>query len=1424
MLAAGISATDAEKYLVDVPTRSVVIACVNSPASITLSGDVDQIDLLEKRIQADKCFARKLRVETAYHSPHMYDIADDYEAALKGIEPIEGREGAVAMFSSVTKEPVHAKDLGAAYWVRNMVSTVEFASAVSQLATMTESRKGRRRAAAVKWGGFLELGPHEALKGPFTQTLDSIDGSLVTLPYQALVKRNIDALQTGLQAAGLLWSIGTAIDIASVNLSVSSQDPKIETSLPSYPWNHQSSFWHEPLTSARLRRRKEPRHDLLGAPWEYQNDLEPQWRNFLRVSEMPWLADHVVAGTIILPAAGMISMVAEAARQLAETSKPLEAIEFHDLAFLQGVVVPDDDRGLETVLHVAPHHSLPEWFTFGIFSLPKEASWIKHATGAFTLHYDDNGMPISLQDWSRIIGDFRDGQAAAPRTGADNVYEWLSNTGGVTLGPTFRSISNISFCKSGRQLWIDGIVPDTQRTAPYEQESAYFMHPTSLDALLQAAVLSCSDGLTNQNANIPIGVDRLYLPTSLGLRSGDRFTIHTTTRSQGAGSSRSESIASDPSWSHPSVVLQGIQLGRVPIAKKTAAGTGQTRASRFSSIAWEVHPMSLCGAELSQSQSGQLADWVQRVCHTYSDARALIITFSFEISEVMKSVHSFLPGAGHRPSLHELIVIIVGSEAPTEPQIFKARELLPGAKVQHIERLHDLSTVALDDKLFDVVFVDHPSIWDSPEIEANISSISLAAQPDGCMALRTSSINKDAVKKVTNTLGWRFAAETQGGDFVLACRDTGPVSLDSTIFLLATDPMQLPDTLKSSLEQTFGAVGVQICYVGLQEAGNLDDKMVISFLEFERPWVSSWSANSMLQFQALLHASYVLWVSPTSTQIADDSAPGFGATTGLLRTLRNEKRSVLLPHLQFDKIDEASDNLFARGILQVMKLTLSPPSRSSHDLEYRLQEGRVMVPRVVAAEQVDVAMNTLLHGPRPALSRLVDDTRPLRFNVDPQDTQHAYWAEDSTLAAALPPDHVEVQLKLQTIPPAGSPVASSPEVPLHAVEAVGTINELGNMVERNLSVGDTVVLLSPSMESVTGLSTRVRVPASALMRLPTGVTPEQAVSVPLAYTLAYVSLFDTARLGPDDSVLIVGSISQTLRALLNCALMMPGVQIYVATTSAAERDELASQYHIPPNHIMSIHGGLDTTIMHMTNDKGMTAVVPCVSGALGRLAARTLAYGGHYVDISGHMKAAALPSSFIEKSCTFSVVDLNVTLQQQPEKVYHYFRQAFTTLCSHHCLRAETVFSIADWSDAKDHALKTGSRVVINLAGPGEVLIEPVQLAPVSLPRDYTFILAGGLGTLGLALATTIFENGVGHLVFLSRSGIVQDALKPAVDELIGKGCSVDVVRCDISVKSDIQQLLLQAREHQWQIKGVLQCATVLQVRNVILNKDPQAS
>lgn len=1419
-MAVGLSAEDARKYLESIPSESVVVACVNSPTSVTLSGDADVIDQLEKQLKGDGLFARKLQVQTAYHSPHMREMADAYAKSIESIHPISDGKSTVAMFSSVTKDQLSAEDITPEYWVRNMVCPVEFSAAVSKLAGMTEAGKIRRRAVTVKWGAFLEIGPHEALKGPFHQTLQSLDtgGSLTTLPYQSLVKRRTDSLRTSLEVAGILWSLGATIDMEAVNTSLNHTTPHLERNLPSYPWNHQSTFWHEPLASARLRQRKEPRHDLLGVPFDYQNDIEPRWRNFLRVSEIPWLSDHVVAGSIVFPAAGMITMVAEAARQLSDPKKLIQGIELNDVSFMQGVIIPDDERGLETVLHVSPHRGVTGWYEFSIFSLPEGAAWIQHATGSFVLHYDDLGVPVDEVGWQRVVTRVRNTETLALSTEIEDVYNWLSQTGGVTLGPTFRSIADASFCEDTRLL-IKGIVQDTRSVMPYEQESPCFMHPTSLDALFQAAVLSCSEALGNENANIPIGVARLYLSTQWDLKHGDTFSIHTETHSQD-GVTRSDSIASEPSWSQPHVMLQGIQLGRVPMSKSSTNQTGQASSvSRFSSVSWIDHLEYPIGQALAaEAHYNAIDKWVDRFCHNYGDGRALFILASKPEGRLLSSLQYFGSHVQHRPRLQALTVVYVSPDEIVEGGFMGIEDLLPGSTLHQINSIGDLNSAILGENLFDAVLVDQASLMAVQDTGALLTSLSVVTEPDAWLAMHAHAGETETISCIQHSEQWDARGITQDGNYALARRAIAATPLDSTVYIITESSDSASQYFQVILEQTFSQLGVKVCPVGLEDMSKLPGQTVISLLEYKSAWVSDWSAEGMSQFRALLKAKCVLWVSSISSQETDAfSAGASGATTGILRTLRNEQPGIKLPQLQFDLLDPSSEHGLAQAILQVLHLTLSPVSRRNVDLEYRLMNGHLLVPRVMAAEPVDEGMHTLIQGPRPVSSSLRDDPRALYFHKDPRDSRRGHWVEYHDFGVPLLENQIEVQLQLQTIVAPGNSASAMPETQISAAEAVGIIRELGKAVDTHLAVGDTVMLLMPSTGKIAGMSNRVRVPSTAIARLPAKLSPTQAVAMPIAYTLAYASLLDSARLGADASVLIIGPASQTLWALLNCALDIPGIRLYVAVEDTTTAEELASQYPISPGSIFTINGGLDSSVLSMTGGKGVAAVVSCFAGSIGRVAARCLGLGGHYVDLSSKMGLATLPVSFLSRSCTFVSLNLTGMLQSEPEKAYIYFRRAVAKLGPHHLAHPVSVFPAARWVDAEDHAQQKGTRSVIDLTDSSPALIVPPSPESAVLSAEHTFVLAGGLGTLGLALARTLVDVGARHIVMLSRSGTVRDVHQSLINDLTRDGCLFDVVVCDISREADVQRFVSRAESERWQIKGVLQCATALKVRSFSL-------
>jgi acyl transferase domain-containing protein len=74
MMAVGMSPEKAGELIDQVAPGEVTVACINWPSSVTLSGDTAGIDQLLAALTKDGIFARKLQVDTAYHSHHMHMV------------------------------------------------------------------------------------------------------------------------------------------------------------------------------------------------------------------------------------------------------------------------------------------------------------------------------------------------------------------------------------------------------------------------------------------------------------------------------------------------------------------------------------------------------------------------------------------------------------------------------------------------------------------------------------------------------------------------------------------------------------------------------------------------------------------------------------------------------------------------------------------------------------------------------------------------------------------------------------------------------------------------------------------------------------------------------------------------------------------------------------------------------------------------------------------------------------------------------------------------------------------------------------------------------------------------------------------------------------------------------------------------------
>lgn len=247
MMAVGMSVRDIDPYLAALRTGRANVACINSPSSITVSGDNAAIEELETVLQDKEVFTRRLNVDVAYHSHHMDPIAGEYlklMAEIKTIKPSKRPTGSTRFFSSVTGTEICATELGPHYWVQNLVQQVRLVDAVQCLCFETspsgdpnqhpsEQQTRFSTFKKVTVTNLIEIGPHAALAGPIKQILKA-DHRLdkANIAYDSILIRGLDATSTALAVAASLAANGYPVNLQAINDPESLYRPQVLVDLP----------------------------------------------------------------------------------------------------------------------------------------------------------------------------------------------------------------------------------------------------------------------------------------------------------------------------------------------------------------------------------------------------------------------------------------------------------------------------------------------------------------------------------------------------------------------------------------------------------------------------------------------------------------------------------------------------------------------------------------------------------------------------------------------------------------------------------------------------------------------------------------------------------------------------------------------------------------------------------------------------------------------------------------------------------------------------------------------------------------------------------------------------------------------------------------------------------------------------------------
>ncbi|KAI1330639.1 hypothetical protein F5Y16DRAFT_339584 [Xylariaceae sp. FL0255] len=532
-----------------------VIACVNSPESVTLSGSSEGIDEV-LNIIGSQAWARKLLVKTPYHSPFMQKLAEPYYESMANLKA--GEATSTRMFSSVTgKEIDDAGLINPQYWVDNMVNCVRFSPALT--AIMGEP------AVSGKPVVLMEVGPHGALQGPVKQILKALKTQPSELNLFSLLTRKEDAIRTMLKGVGILFQKGLPIDVSKANHLDSKQElPSFLVDLPPFSWNHNTRFWYETAMSMAYKNRSEPKHDILGARDVFSGEAEPAWRNYLRPSEIPWARHHGVQDMFLFSAAGFLTMVVEAMRQIAEPGKVIEGYQFRDVFPGPPIVLTDnEDQPVETKLQLrnwrlASRSLTTYWKEFSIASRTRDGTWTQHSTGLVAMKYAADNHATSFADEQAANNETYKNEYAriqnnhlTARTGAEfySKFEKL----GMRWGETFKTLQESHTV--GNSVVATLQVPDTQVWMPANVESSYVVHPATLDGIFH--VLLAAKGV--EKITVPKYIERIYISSKLPTDAGSKLKGYAEIKEKWADGTNGTVVLSDEKWAEPLLIFEGLK-------------------------------------------------------------------------------------------------------------------------------------------------------------------------------------------------------------------------------------------------------------------------------------------------------------------------------------------------------------------------------------------------------------------------------------------------------------------------------------------------------------------------------------------------------------------------------------------------------------------------------------------------------------------------------------------------------------------------------------------------------------------------------------------------------------------------------------------------------------------------------------------------
>ena len=376
--------------------------------------------------------------------------------------------------------------------------------------------------------------------------------------------------------------------------------------------------------------------------------------------------------------------------------------------------------------------------------------------------------------------------------------------------------------------------------------------------------------------------------------------------------------------------------------------------------------------------------------------------------------------------------------------------------------------------------------------------------------------------------------------------------------------------------------------------------------------------------------------------------------------------------------------------------------------------------------------------------------------------------------------------------------------PTFGLECAGIVRSVGAEVT-DLAIGDRVAGFAPA-----AFGTCVTTMAHAVTPIPAETSFAAAATIPVTFVTAIYALGTLAKLSEGEHVLIHGGAGGVGLAALQYAKHRGAV---VIATAGSELKRaflgLAGADHVLDSRDL----GFVDAVRAITGGAGVDVVLNSLSGEAMEQSLGVLKPFGRFLELGKrdfylNRRIHLRP---LRQNVSYFAIDVDQLPIQRPDLARALLSEVSAALADG-AIRplAHRSFGFAAVEDAFRLMQASGHIGKLVLVPDGNRGIRLGQPAELSLCKDGTYLVTGGIAGFGFEAARWLAEHGAGSLALLGRRGADTPGTADCAAELRALGAEVRIYAGDVADPDSLGAVLDHIRADQPPLRGIVHAAAAI--------------